>query len=106
MKKTEPALTKHELARVCSVLSEFPDIEKAILFGSRAMGRSAAGSDVDIALQGDSLSRKTVTMVSYKLNEELFIPYHFDVLNFMTISNNELLKHIDRVGIVIYPATR
>ncbi len=101
---SEPDLLKRELDAITHVLSAFPAIEEAILFGSRAMGRASAGSDVDIALKGHELSRETVTMVSSQLNEETFMPYRFDVLAYAAISNEELRAHIDRVGIVIYRA--
>lgn len=57
-------LTEAELKIIILVLEKFPDIEKAILFGSRAMGRQKRGSEIDIALKGNSLET-TVSQVSH-----------------------------------------
>ena len=98
----EPDLSRRELDSIADVLSAYPNIDEAILFGSRAMGRATRGSDVDIALKGNKLSRETVTIVSYRLNEESFMPYRFDILSYDAITSEELRAHIDRVGMVVY----
>jgi hypothetical protein len=36
------------------------------------------------------------------LNEEKPLPYYFDVLHHESISEQRLVEHIDRAGIVIY----
>ena len=56
---------KHGLAdktvtQVVSVLAGFPQIQKAVLFGSRAKGTHKRGSDIDLALIGDKLDWRTV----------------------------------------------
>ena len=40
--------------------------------------------------------------LSYELNEESLMPYHFDLLNFDTIKSADLREHITRVGKKIY----
>ena len=52
----------------------FPEIETAVIFGSRAMGTNRKGADVDIALQGKDISYAVVSKVSTRLNEELPLP--------------------------------
>ena len=76
------------------------NIEKAIVFGSRAKGNFAPGSDVDLAIIGDE------TKLSYALNEESHLIYYFDVLNLNKIANPNLKAHIDRVGIPITNASQ
>ena len=70
------------------------------MFGSRAKGTFRAGSDVDLAVKGCSDS--DVTLLSAALNEETTFPYFFDVVAYEKISNQELLAHIDRVGVTLY----
>ncbi len=94
-------LEQQELETILSILHQFPEIDEALLFGSRAMGRERRGSDVDIALKGKNLD-PIVSKVSYKLNQETFLPYYFDILNYNSIDNLELKSHIDRVGIIIH----
>ena len=79
----------------------FSEIREVILFGSRAMGNYRQGSDVDLAVQHTG-NKDTITRLSSRLNQELPIPYHIDVIDFSTISNKNLLDHIKKYGVVIY----
>ena len=79
----------------------FSEIREVILFGSRAMGNYRQGSDVDLAVQHTG-NKDTITRLSSRLNQELPIPYHIDVIDFNTISNKNLLDHITKYGVVIY----
>lgn len=100
--KNRLGLFEADLQNVVSVLTQFPEVEYASIFGSRAKGNYKNGSDVDIALKGKQLSFTILTRINSILNEETSMPYRFDVLNYETITNNELKEHIDRVGLVIY----
>lgn len=100
--KNKLGLFEADLQNVVSVLIQFPEVEYASVFGSRAKGNFKNGSDVDIALKGKQLSFMIVARINSILNEETSMPYRFDVLNYETITNNELKEHIDRVGLVIY----
>lgn len=95
-------LTDIDLAEITSVLRQFPEVNQAVVFGSRAKATHKAGSDVDIALLGQDISFSTIVRISGILNEETNMPYHFDVVDYYTISNQELVAHIDRVGVIIY----
>lgn len=83
-------------------LRKFTEIEKAILFGSRAMGNYKKGSDIDIAITGKNISDKTVTRLSSILNQELPIPYYIDVADYNSLSNIELKEHIQKEEKIIY----
>lgn len=100
--KNRFGLFEADLQNVISVLTQFPEVEYASIFGSRAKGNFKNGSDVDIALKGKQLSFMIVARINSILNEETSMPYKFDVLNYETITNNELKEHIDRIGLVIY----
>jgi predicted nucleotidyltransferase len=95
-------LPENDMETIISILRQHQEVEEASIFGSRAKGNYKNGSDVDIALKGKKLNFKTISHISYLLNEETHIPYKFDVLNYHTISNNDLIEHIDRVGIIFY----
>ena len=95
-------LRQQDLDLVVSVLSTFPTLSEAIVFGSRAKGNYRMGSDVDIALKGENLNLDVINTISFLLNEETTLPYKFDVLNYHSIKNDELLAHINRVGVSIY----
>jgi predicted nucleotidyltransferase len=95
-------LNENEVQIIQRTLAECPEIEKAIVFGSRALGNFKAGSDIDLALFGEGISRKTVLDLFDKLNEVLNLPYYFDIINYNEITNVALKKHIDDFGIPIW----
>lgn len=81
---------------------KFPAIEKAVLFGSRAMGENKKTSDIDITVIGKNLLEKDIIKLSSILNEIEPIPYFIDILNYSDIKNKELLLHINKMGKEIY----
>lgn len=87
---------------IIASFQKYPEIEKAIIFGSRALGNYKRGSDIDVALIGNNISLKIISAISAKLNEELPIPYHIDVINFNSTHNEELKNHILTHGKVFY----
>ena len=95
-------LVENDLQALVGVLKQFPAVEQAIIFGSRAKGTFKNGSDVDLALRGESLSFEQTSRISYLLNEETLMPYKLDVLQYETIKSPELVEHIDRVGVIIF----
>lgn len=97
-------LSQADLEMIVAVLSRYPSVKTAVIFGSRAKGNYKAGSDVDIALHGEEMGDRVAVDVAYQLNEETIMPYKFDVLNYHTIANPDLVAHIDRVGRPFYTA--
>lgn len=95
-------LREDNLNDIINVLLSFSDVEKAVIFGSRAKGNYKAGSDVDICISGEKLVQQTCTRISYILNEESTLPYFFDILHYEKINNQNLKDHIDRDGICFY----
>lgn len=95
-------LKDSDIIAIRQVLSQFPEVQRALVFGSRAKGTHRNGSDVDLALKGDLLSYQTTVQIASILNEETMMPYHFDILDYHSIGHTNLVAHIDRVGQVIY----
>jgi len=85
-----------------NTISDCKDIDYAVIFGSRAIGNFKRGSDIDIAIYGEKLQRDTVINLSAKLNEGTPIPYYIDVVDPRYLENQDLIDHINRVGIVFY----
>jgi predicted nucleotidyltransferase len=83
------------------LFSQNPNIEKAALFGSRAMGKFKDGSDIDIALFGENITLNDQLDLSIKL-EKLGYPYTYDFQIHKNIKDKNMLDHIERIGIVIY----
>lgn len=87
---------------IVKVLDEMKEIEKADIFGSRAMGNYKKGSDVDLAIYGEEVTPDIVNKISIRLNEELPIPYYFDVVHYERLNKEELKAHIDKYGKLLY----
>jgi len=102
MKSDTMGLTASDLAFLTRAAQQLPEIESVTLFGSRAKGTHRKGSDVDLAVQGDKVTEDTIARLADQLNEQLPLPYFFDVLNYNALTDSELLAHINRLGRVIY----
>ena len=94
-------LSNRDISIIKTVLQGFSEVESATLFGSRAKGNFKTGSDIDIAISLKKGSQKSIQEIHDKLEEETPLPYFFDVIDFNTIQNSDLIEHIKRVGIDI-----
>jgi uncharacterized protein len=94
-------LALRELDAILAIIVEFPTVERALVFGSRAMGNYHEGSDVDIALFGPSLETKTAWSIGARL-DALELLLRFDVLVYNDRLDAALRAHIDRVGKLLY----
>jgi predicted nucleotidyltransferase len=48
-------LKESTIRKICKVLSRYPQVEKAVLYGSRAKGNYKNGSDIDLTLHGGNM---------------------------------------------------
>jgi len=94
-------LSDKTCATIGQILGQYPQIEKAIIYGSRAKGNYKDGSDIDLTLLGQGLDHQTLLCVGSALDES-DIPYTVDVSLFDQIENLALREHIERVGKVFY----
>ena len=97
-------LTEKDIELIRSAISLYPEIEAVMVFGSRAIGNYKNGSDVDLAVQGAGVSLRTISRLGTTLNEELPLPYQFDVIDYAAINTSALKEHIDSLGSVIFPS--
>ena len=95
-------LLEKDINYITNTLSKFSEIDSGIIFGSRAIGNYKKGSDIDLALVGKNITNSTLFSVSDYLNEVYPIPYFFDIVHYDNLSNDNLKKHIDSYGKVIY----
>ncbi len=102
MNKFELAgLSEADVSTLMEGFKRIKHLKKAVLFGSRAKGNYKPGSDVDLALYGDNVSRDDLLALSCWLNQETLLPYKIDLLLYQDI-DKAVQDHIDRVGITIY----
>jgi predicted nucleotidyltransferase len=94
-------LKESTINRINTVFSQYPDIEKVVLYGSRAKGNYREGSDIDLTLMGGALSHAQLNRIETQI-DDLLLPYTIDLSLFESIDNANLIEHIRRVGIVFY----
>jgi predicted nucleotidyltransferase len=95
-------LPQSVVQKICAILRRYPQVEKAILYGSRAKGNYKNGSDIDLTLRGGAdLSLNVIYKILDDL-DELLLPYTIDLSIFNDISDHDVIEHIRRVGVVFY----
>lgn len=95
-------LKSEDLVYIVSQLEKFKEIDKALVFGSRAKGNFKLGSDIDLAICGEEINFDVVSNLHALLEDEGPLPYMIDVIDYTHLNHKELREHIDRVGVVIY----
>ena len=93
-------LEPSSLEGIRRVLARHPSVTEAIVFGSRALSREHARSDVDLALRGN-LQSLDAEQIALEL-DELPLPVRFDVQALNSIQHPALREHISRVGQSLY----
>jgi predicted nucleotidyltransferase len=83
------------------VLLTYPEVESAILYGSRALGRHRHTSDIDLTLIGPAISAGTLARIDADL-DDLLLPWVIDLSCLAAIRHPALLAHIERAGLVLY----
>lgn len=97
-------LSHQQLSMIVEFLSTFPAIEKAFIFGSRALGTYKKASDIDIAILGERANTALASHIRFYLEEETNLPYFCDIVAFCDIDNEALKRHIEVHGKLIYSA--
>ena len=86
---------------IIATLAANERVERAVLFGSRAMGTNTVTSDVDIALFGPQLTLTDQATLAAAC-EELTMAQSVDLLLHNTIDHPALLEHIHTHGVEWY----
>ena len=94
-------LSDSVIDRIITVFSRFPEVDKAVLYGSRAKGNFKRGSDIDLTLYGNGLSLTILHKIENELDDVL-LPYKIDLSIFEQIADSDVVDHIRRVGVVFY----
>jgi len=109
------------IEQIRAVLSCYPQVERAVLYGSRARkcrrantrvasktptvharGNARIGSDIDLTLiGGDDLDRSILGKIFDEL-DDLLLSYTFDLSLFSMISDPDMRAEIRRTGVVFY----
>lgn len=91
-------------ARLRQVFGRHPEIERVVIYGSRAKGNFRAGSDIDLTFEGDAIDLPLMLKIENEL-DDLLLPYQLDLSLLAHLDDPDLRAHIARVGQVLYDRT-
>ena len=86
--------------QILEIIEEYGNVERVILYGSRAKGNCHAASDIDLCLEGENLTLKDLLAIENQL-DDLLLPWKIDLSLKHKIESLDLLAHIERVGVTI-----
>lgn len=84
-------LKDSDLDCIVNSIKSFSEIDKAIIFGSRAKGNYKPGSDIDIAIYGVNITFDIIAELHSLLEDNSPMPYLFDIVD-ATHSNHREIK--------------
>lgn len=94
-------LKEEDISAINELFRQYENIEKILIYGSRAKGNYRPGSDIDLTIVGKGLTFSEQMRLENQL-DDLLLPYKIDLSQLSKISNPDLLEHIQRVGLDFY----
>lgn len=95
-------LNESTIERIRAVFAKHPQVEKAVLYGSRVKGNYRNGSDIDLTLFGGAdLTLDALHKIMGEI-DDLLLPYTIDLSIFNQISDRDVIEHIQRIGVPFY----
>jgi uncharacterized protein len=89
------------IQKIYTVLDRYSQVDKAVLYGSRAKGSNKTGSDIDLALVGQDLTFDLLFKILNDLDDS-DLPYTVDLSILHEIGDPDVVDHIKRVGKTFY----
>ena len=90
-----PGIPQADSQRLLELIRSHAHVQKVVLYGSRALGRQRAGSDIDICLEAPSME------LGAEL-DDLLLPWQIDLQLCHLIAHEGLLAHIERAGQLLW----
>lgn len=101
-KFNEFGLSERSMETIRSIYAQFPQIERVVIYGSRAMGNFREGSDIDMTIFSDApFSYDDLINIVGKFDDSS-LPYLVDISDFSELKSESLKDHIRRRGKVLY----
>ncbi len=102
LRQSNCGLSDSVIQKICDVFKHYPQVERAVLYGSRAKAVHDNGSDIDLTLHGGTdLTLHVLLRIADEL-DDLLLPYTFDLSIFCDITDPDVTEHIRRVGVTMY----
>ena len=83
------------------VLRAHPEVERAVIYGSRARGDYSNGSDIDLTLVGPRLTEAILHRIAMEM-DSLPIPHTVDLSIRSSLRNPALIQDIDKQGVEFF----
>ncbi|PSR05223.1 MAG: hypothetical protein BRD50_01590 [Bacteroidetes bacterium SW_11_45_7] len=94
-------LKDQHVDKLRKVFAHYPNVSEVIIYGSRAKGTHKHTSDIDLVVKGEDLTLRYLNCIDREL-DDLLLPWKIDLSLYRQIDNQDLLAHIERVGLVFY----
>lgn len=94
-------LTDLQLELIRQVFKQYPAVQAAKIYGSRAKSTFHDRSDIDLVVFGTAIDRFQIAQMLLDLQDS-DLPYAVDLQNYQDLKNKALKEHIDRVGVWVY----
>ncbi len=89
------------LNQLRETVARWPEVEKLVLFGSRARGDFRPGSDIDLAIFAPRLSDREFAHL-WNTIDDLPIAFKLDILHWDHLDNAALREQIQKEGMTLY----
>lgn len=91
----------HAVENLQTVFARRPAIHRVLIYGSRAKGNYRKASDIDLCIEGASLTVSDLLAIETEI-DDLLLPWRVDLARRQHIEDPELIEHINRVGRVFF----
>ena len=98
---TIPGVPEPASAALLQTICAHPQVQRVVLYGSRALGRQRSGSDVDLCLVAPGMTLAELLELGAVL-DDLLLPWRIDLQLDHLISHEGLRAHIQRTGRVLW----
>ncbi len=98
----EFGLSEKSMSIITGIYEKFPQVERVVVYGSRAMGNFREGSDIDMTLIADGGFSSSDLSKIWNEFDDSSLPYLVDVSIFSELKNPDLIDHIKRRGKTLY----
>lgn len=95
-------VSENLMSELQCIFAKYPQIERVVIFGSRARGEARYNSDIDLAI----FSESGVSGQMYADIDEAAGIYKVDIIDAKNVTNEKLIQNIFRDGIEIYSRRR
>ena len=94
-------LKPERLNKIRCVLARYPQVNRAVIFGSRARGDFKPNSDIDLAVYLADSEDKMPGELLLEIDDAAGI-YKIDVIDMLRLNNEPLRQRIEEEGVEIY----